>query len=250
MNLSLLVPLSILLLALWAAWVYMRRRLRRGLLMLGVAAVGAVLGFLFNEGILRFLGRSTPEPAVPATALAPGPATPAPQPASEPPAGADPSDAPGRTGKPPPPQIDAVQSHPPAPTRTTPSEEVRRPAARESGGGIELLVVGGLDAAAAEELRSAVLAELHGTAWSGLSGGGTKRLRISGTMRDLEPTLGQIPTASISASWTLQTRTGHVLAQGGVSDLRGTGLDQGSARTAAVQWAARDIAAQLRRGAP
>jgi hypothetical protein len=121
---------------------------------------------------------------------------------------------------------------------------------RDEAGAVELSVGGSWEPSTSGEFHSAVLSALQDVGWSGLSHGGRKRLRITGSIRDLDLVLGQLSAASVSARWELRSNSGAVLAQGAASDVRGKGTDQSDARLAAVGRAASEVASQIVRQAP
>jgi len=127
------------------------------------------------------------------------------------------------------------------------AEAPRGEAPAEDVGGTEIAVRGSW---AGADLESALLSALQDRAWSGLSHGGRKRLFVSGAVHDLEPILGQLSAATVSARWELRSASGTLLAQGAASDTRGRGTDESDARLAAVTRAAAEIASQVTSGAP
>lgn len=101
-----------------------------------------------------------------------------------------------------------------------------------------------------DDVEIAVMAALEVAEWAGFRAGGRKQLHVSGSLRDLPPTLNQIATARASATWEVSSASGEVLAQGGVADRRGTGPDQSGARARAVELIAVTIADQISRQVP
>jgi hypothetical protein len=252
MDLRDLISLAIIALAAGALWSTGRKGAKGAAMLLGAAAVGAIVSQLFTSAAAHRINQvlSPPpvsdqsSPGLPSNSLVEDPQprtdlpayTPAPEPYREA----------ATTGSLP------IGSTAPTVRKTAPRTPERRgnTAPPTLGGGLEVVVQGSLNASAPDEVESAIFSELQSTGWGGFSSGGYKRLRVSGSLRDLDLTLGQIPTASISATWVLQSASGQVIAQGGMSDLRGTGIDQEGARTAALAWAARNIAVEITRRIP
>jgi hypothetical protein len=116
----------------------------------------------------------------------------------------------------------------------------------ENAAGGTTVVVGEFgDATAGGDLESALLEALEKRGWSGLHSGGTRTLLVSGSLRDVNETLGQIATASASARWQLRSPAGVILSQGGVGSRLGTGLEQPEARAAAIRRMAQELAVQV-----
>jgi hypothetical protein len=253
MELRDFIALAIIALAVGALWAAGRTAAKGAAMLLGAAAVGAIVSQLFTSAAADRISQVLSPPVVldqnssgtPSNNL-----TEDAQPRTDTvtayiPAGEPRSEAQTRGSS-------VIQSPAPTVRKTVPSTSERRVdnSTPASAGGLEVVVLGSLSTSAPDEVESTIFNELQSTGWGGFSSGGHKRLRISGTLRDLDLTLGQIPTTSISASWVLHSSSGQVIAQGGVSDLRGTGIDQESARSAALAWAAQNIAAQITRRIP
>jgi hypothetical protein len=254
MDLRDFISLSIIALAVGALWTTGRKGAKGAAMLLGAAALGAIFSQLFTSAAAHRINQVLSPPLT------------SEQSSLGPPSNSLTEDAPSRTDTlityiPTPEQQHSavgskgsspIQSPAPSVRQTPPSTPEGKDVASSptSGGGLEVVVQGSLNASAPDEVESAIVNELQSTGWGGFSSGGYKRLRISGSLRDLDMTLGQIPTASISASWVLRSASGQVIAEGGVSDLRGTGIDQESARTAALAWACRNIAAEITRRNP
>jgi hypothetical protein len=146
------------------------------------------------------------------------------------------------------PPLPVPTSSPPPPSSIDAAPRSRNALADENGGGVDVEVVGTLSGL---EVEHAVIAALQDAGWRGLDEGARKSLRISGSVRDLDLTLGQLPTAAVSLHWQLRSvSTGRTLAQGAVSDQRGVGSEQESARLEAVQRAAAELAARIGRTSP
>jgi hypothetical protein len=133
--------------------------------------------------------------------------------------------------------------------RTSPRNAQDRAGRNSEEGGIHIDVSGTWASVTPVEVETAMLAALQQVQWAGLTRRPATLLQISGTSRDLPPTLNQIPTSAVSVSWTLSVG-GRVVSRGGLSDLRGTGLDQYAAQAASIRRATREIAHELRRQAP
>jgi hypothetical protein len=233
--------------AFWALLVSGRRRLRRAAYAWGIASLGAIAGLILNSAaepqgpaavnntvVTQF--NPPPEPSAPAI-LQPTAPEPKPTPAEQQlqpavPVSARESGASSGT---------SVRRRPePTPTRP----HLQR-------GGVSVAIRGNWSPLDPSEVESAVLGELRNAEWNGFTSGGEKVLTITGTLRDLDLTIGQIPTATVSMHWSLRpTGGGALIAQGGVSDLRGTGLEQSAAQVAAVQRAARQLAHAIAGSAP
>jgi hypothetical protein len=242
-----LIILFFVISAFWALLISGRRRARRAVYVWGIAALGAVAGLILNSAaeprlppqvtntVVTQLNpplegtrvAEAPPPAKPEPIIS-RPTTPEPPPADRQlqprvPVGARENEAP-ETSVP-------RRAHP---TSTRPYVE---------HGGVSVAIRGNWSPLDQSEVESAVIGELRNAKWNGFTSGGEKVLIINGTLRDLDLTLGQIPTTTVSMHWSLRpTGGGAVIAQGGLSDVRGTGLEQSAAQIAAIQRAAHQLA--------
>jgi hypothetical protein len=95
-------------------------------------------------------------------------------------------------------------------------------------------------------LQSAITARITATGWKSRPRPGGYILTASGVIRELPLTLGQIPTVSVTLVWKVQDSSNNqVLAEGGIHDLRDTGVDPESARNSALGRASNRIVAAL-----
>lgn len=278
-----LILIPVVLLALYGLVEVLRGK--RALAGLGMIALGAVLGYLVQaadgERLQRLLApapvvepnplvaqqapTSQPEnsaPEQPRRTAAPDPATtheaeprahePAANPVVarrevEPPVSAPPAAVTPRETDPAPPAVVARREAEPTPA-APPAAASRReadPPARVEGGGVRIVVEGSWGAASDVAVESAIRQALRGAEWDGLHSGGRKVLRVRGSLEDIDFTLGQIPTASATLSWSLESASGAVMAEGGFADLRGTGPNDAAARAAALRRAAGRVASEL-----
>lgn len=119
------------------------------------------------------------------------------------------------------------------------------PTREAEAGGVRIVVEGSWGGASGVTVESAIREALRRAEWDGLRSGGRKVLRVRGTVEDRDLTLGQLPTASATLNWSLESASGAVLSEGGFADLRGTGVDDATARAAALRHAARRVASEL-----
>jgi hypothetical protein len=135
-----------------------------------------------------------------------------------------------------------VVSNPSAPTVDIPGTANRETSVHTSPFAVE---VAGLRSGSveAQQLASAVTQELR-TATDELVSAGNKLL-LSANISDESPLLGDVAVAVIDVRWVL-SRQSRTPRSGGVSSVRGTGVDRTEARRRAVQIAAVQITAQLR----
>lgn len=243
-----LIILFFVITAIWTLLVAGRRRARRAAYVWGIASLGAVAGLILNSAAERqvpaevhnsVVTQLNPTPIEPPASAIPRPTTLKPEPTQanqqlQPvvPVSANESGAPPETSV----------SRRPGSSPTVPHVE---------RGGVSVAIQGNWSPLDPADVESAVLHELRNAGWTGFTSGGEKVLMINGTLRDLDLTLGQVPTASVSLHWSLRsTRGGALIAQGGLSDVRGTGLEQSTAQFSAVQRAARQLAQAIAEDAP
>jgi hypothetical protein len=95
-------------------------------------------------------------------------------------------------------------------------------------------------------LEAALAAAFAEADWTPTPVVGGHALFVSGSIREMEPTLGQIPTSSATLRWELRAgENGRVVKQGGINDVRGTGTDSPAARNATMARAARQIVGKI-----
>lgn len=132
----------------------------------------------------------------------------------------------------------------PAPPAVVARPQAEPPRQAESGG-VRIVVEGSWGTASDVAVESAIREALRNAEWDGLRSGGRKVLRVRGSLEDRDLTLGQLPTAAATLSWSLESASGAVLGEGGFADLRGTGVDDATACAAALRHAARRVASEL-----
>lgn len=126
--------------------------------------------------------------------------------------------------------------------RVGPESRVREPPSNEGG----LSFAGGLQSLGGDRaaLEGAIAAKLAAAGYAPSAGG--RIIELDGELLDIEPTLGQIPSVSLSLRWSvLQSTTRQMMARGSVQDLRGTGTSQNAARSAAIELGATRVASSV-----
>jgi hypothetical protein len=129
---------------------------------------------------------------------------------------------------------------------TTPVSEPAPPVENESvPGGVRIVVDGFSGSVSDGVVAGALRSALQQADWDGLHSVGRKVLRVRGSLEDRSLTLGQIPTAAVALTWSLESASGAVLAEGGLADIQGTGVDDVAARAAAIRRAAGRVASEI-----
>lgn len=243
-----LIILFFVLTAVWALLVAGHRRLRRAAYAWGIAALGAVAGLILNSAAERHIPAEVHNSVV--TQFNPTPVDPQAPTVPPPPASkrdATQADQQLQPLEPVSAHVSGVSSETYVSQRPVPTPTLSK--VQQSG--VSVAIRGRWSPLDPTEVESAVIGELRNAGWSGFTSGGEKVLTIDGTLRDLDLTLGQIPTATVSLHWSLRSSNGGALiAQGGISDVRGTSLEQSAAEVAAVQRAAHQLSQTISGDAP